>query len=647
MIDDESKKFIKDTIDNAIDRKFKENNKKSEYQKRSDDLKLNKKTIEEQKKFLAELKELNKKGETTIAQKFEILKLSIDTAIPQDFKDAVKVATPIMKQGAGQIGRGISKITEKAMMLTPLTAFLYQNRDIFGAIGDIAGGTLKVGWGGIRGTAHGALGLFNNVKHLFKSSKESQETTDSESQELRPQSILSQTLPSTQEIFQQKEDWQGKIDQIHEIVTSDIQKEQKKTSTTLFKGLKGLTNTMDIIKDGINMITTKQKLIAGGVLLGTAALVGLFIWIKSGGLSKLLDNIGDNLTKKFASKGGLEARQKADKYIQDELNKIDIDANSVQKSFDQMNLQTQADFSKKQYKPGPGQTELTLKQKDLNEVLNKEGVSQKSQKNVSTALSSGYNIKPKIEKASTNKVTLLWFPFKTKVQQIYSGKDDDHVDFVITRTRYDKKVVALKFINAIKDSVKVKSYQAQETIAKLDVGFFVLGDRNEFFGINDKNPTIKDVLINERKGTILQNANQIMDEPYHTAGVTDAVARYADTQLDIFKHYEEKDLKPQNKSSQTQQSQTEIQKPNVTENKLSSVSTNTEKAKEQNKVLNTKPKIDTESISPLSNTNPQNINEIPNMKLEKESANYKFADTNLAGGEYYDMIDSIDMNGVK
>ena len=125
MIDDESKKFIKDTIEDAIDKKLDDRDKKSAAQKRIEDLKNEKKSLEDRKKLLAELQERDKKGENTIAQKFEMLKLSVDNAIPQDLKDAYSGASKTIGSGVSQVGKGLGHLTQKAMLSNPLTAFLY------------------------------------------------------------------------------------------------------------------------------------------------------------------------------------------------------------------------------------------------------------------------------------------------------------------------------------------------------------------------------------------------------------------------------------------------------------------------------------------------------------------------------------------
>ena len=297
MIDDESKKFIKETIENAIDDKLSEHDKKTESQKKLDSINYQKKELEDRKKLLAELSERDKKGQATIAEKFEKLKLSVDTSIPQDLKDAWKTGSKGVQAGANQVGKGIGHLTVRAMMSNPLTAFLYQNRDIAGAIGDIGIGSIKAGWGALKGLGHGALGLANSAKNLFNRDEE-EETEE----------ILNLPKPSfngnsqAEKLVKEKSNWEKQINEMHTIITQDLTKNQKKSSEIMGKGLKGLDDNMKAIKGFTDMMATKQKLILGGIMLGAAAIIGLVAWFKSGGWDKIKpkdwgkDNINHDYT---------------------------------------------------------------------------------------------------------------------------------------------------------------------------------------------------------------------------------------------------------------------------------------------------------------------------------------------------------------
>lgn len=295
MLDDNSKKFIKETIEDAIDKKLDDREKKTQASKRLDDLKYEKRSLEDRKKLLAELQTRDKKGENTIAQKFEMMKLAVDNVIPQDIKDAYKSSTKTIGNGASQIGQGISHLTERAMLSNPITAFLYNNRDILGAVGDIGIGTAKMGWGALKGIGHGALGLANSAVNLFKP-KQEEEDTEEETEKLNIKPPIfngNDNNGGITKIAKQKADWQVKIDKIHEVVTK-LKDGNTKSSSLLAKGLKGINDSMNAVKGFVDTIVAKQKLILGGVMLGAVAILGLAMWFQNGGLKNLINNLNPN-----------------------------------------------------------------------------------------------------------------------------------------------------------------------------------------------------------------------------------------------------------------------------------------------------------------------------------------------------------------
>lgn len=308
MLDDQSKKFIQDTIENAIDRKFDEQGKQTQAKQKLDDLHYEKRALEDRKKLLEELQQRDKKGENTIAQKFEMMNLAITNAIPQDvtkgLKDAYASGAKTVKNGANQIGAGLSHLTQRAMLSNPITAFLYNNRDILGALGDVGIGAAKMGWGAVKGVGQGALSLANSAVNMFKRSKnknneEEEETEETGLSKLNPFTGNEQEGPSfIEKLTNEKENWQKQIDEIHKIITKDLIKQQKTASTQLSKGLSGLGATMKAIQGFTDMIVAKQKLILGGVLLGAIAIFGLAAWFKNGGLLRLLRQGVDNVNKK-------------------------------------------------------------------------------------------------------------------------------------------------------------------------------------------------------------------------------------------------------------------------------------------------------------------------------------------------------------
>ena len=81
-----------------------------------------------------------------------------------------------------------------------------------------------------------------------------------------------------------------------------------------------------------------------------------------------------------------------------------------------------------------------------------------------------------------------------------------------------------------------------EQIAVIDVNARIIGDWNDFCGLKE-GQSYADALYEDRKENIAKEANKIMDEPYHTPGLGDAVSREADKRLGVFKEYNAANLK--------------------------------------------------------------------------------------------------------
>ena len=56
----------------------------------------------ERRKLIEDYKKQDDNGEATLAQKIELLKASIETSIPKDFKDGMKAMGNTMNKGANQ-----------------------------------------------------------------------------------------------------------------------------------------------------------------------------------------------------------------------------------------------------------------------------------------------------------------------------------------------------------------------------------------------------------------------------------------------------------------------------------------------------------------------------------------------------------------
>lgn len=286
-INDDDKKFIKNTINDALSN-FEA---KTESKRKLFDLKRQEEDKKAREEYLKELKERDAKGEATIAQKFEMLKLSVDNAIPEDLKDAWSGSKQAIGKGANQLGKGLSTINKKIMMSNPLTAMLYNNRDLFGAGFNIAAGGLKMGWGALKGLGTGAAGLLNAAINSKKKNEETEEQDEEEKPKFIP--LLSGKSAATN-VLNEKQQWQEQIQDIHKVIVKQ-NNEQKKSNETMSKGLSGLGKTMEAVKGFVDLIQQKQKLIVAGVLLAAVAILGLAAWFKGGKWKDLFKNPMDNV----------------------------------------------------------------------------------------------------------------------------------------------------------------------------------------------------------------------------------------------------------------------------------------------------------------------------------------------------------------
>ena len=414
---DEEKKFIKETIDDAIDKKFAAFDKKQETARKSDALSQDKKQEQQKKELLEELRELDKKGQATMAQKFELFKLSVKES--QDVQNAWNDT----KKSAQQIGKGVSTINRKIMMSNPLTAMLYENRDLFGAAWDITSGTLKTGFN----IAKGAAGL------LKAATKKKQEEAEQEEELNLPKPKFDTPETQAEVILQEKEEWQKKIDDIHNAVAKE-RKEGSKATTILAQGLTGLNKTMKLVSEGVQFIGAKQKLILAAVGLGAMGILALVSWFKSGGFSKALDKVKDDMLNSLSSEQGQKKRKEADDYVAGELDKVKTDAAETQNMINDMNLSKEADFSKTSYliDPKTNKTANQLRAQDLSNKLQSEGVSQKQANNIYNATAYGA-MAARSTKSSIGKTISFKLPFDTTVTQIYTAEDKVHADFTLVR----------------------------------------------------------------------------------------------------------------------------------------------------------------------------------------------------------------------
>ena len=585
-INNDDKKFIKDTIDNAL----------SNYEKKSDDklkkYEENRKKLSKQERedYIAILQKKNEQGEATLAQKFEMLKLSVENAVPEDLKDAFSSGKKAVKGGLNQAGRGLEHITGRIMETNPLTALLWQNRDLIKAGLDIGVGGIRAVGGVAKGAALGAAGLFNQALNMRKK-QQAEETNETEDDvnvsRFSPVFGTSKENPVA-EILEQKQDWQKQIDDIHKILIKQ-NKEQNVSNKTLSEGLGGLGKTMTTVKGFVDLIQSKQKLILAGVLVGVAALVGLAMWFQNGGMSKMIDGIKDGIIGSFATEKGKQARQNADKYVQGELNKIKTDAKALDSTLNNMNMaNTQQAFNVdiKNVKGSNLAEQEQNKQKQIRANLQNIGIQGNHASQLMKLASSGYMglSSSSARRLQNNKAFEFNLPFETEVSNIWQV-DETYSDFQLRRGQgaSAKYVVLTKAFSISVSKGKKKAY---EKIAVLDVGSVVFGDINAFINIKD-GESAEQALFNMRAPEIAQNANQIMDKPYHTGGL-DFHNKMADEHIGVYKKYETTNLQDKawtetSSTNTTQNGSTTKEQPVTTT--VTPVSDNSQKAQQQTQTL--------------------------------------------------------------
>lgn len=313
MLNDDDKKYLKQIIEKRLSNiekgiaNFAANNvsKPSElnqYSMRSLALDREQHAKEDRDVLIEKLQDLQDKGDATLAQKMELIRLSVDRAVPQDFKDGVAVMSATMKKGANQAMGGVNHLTGRLMYSNPITAMLWRNRDIAKAMWDVGAGTLKMGFGAVTGLARGAGGLVNSAINLAK--KKTNKTNKNEEVEENSEETISDTTSEqisklSEEEFEQEESDKEKettaqrVLELHQyFLKGKFDKKQdtveKSRNSILSSGLASLGKTMKAVGGFVELIQAKQKLILSGLLLGGLAILGLAAWFKSGGLEALL-----------------------------------------------------------------------------------------------------------------------------------------------------------------------------------------------------------------------------------------------------------------------------------------------------------------------------------------------------------------------
>ena len=508
--------------------------------KRLTELYKDKARQDDRDKLIAALEEKQTQGEATLAEKIELMNLNLQKSLPKDFVDGVRSMGDTMKKGASQMGAGMNVITQKLMMSNPLTAMLYQNRALFGAVGNIGVGALRMGWGALQGIGAGTGSMLRAAIGFGRKRKEANTSNDGGAEEGRAVrgSVLSgdetsegvvEASEGTENLSKFSVDTENgesgfgsstakKISELHDLFFKEKtlkrqEEEEKKKQSILSKGLSGLGNTMKSVSEFTNIMMAKQKLILGAVILGGVAILGLAAWFKSGGMSKLLDGV----MKKI---GGAEVEKgidNAENYLNEQRATVKERANELNEASSLLSGDTQNVFNidESTLQGNPASREIQRDNIRIDNLKNM-GLGENTaarltalQKKGAMGLASGTATKTRF----TNTVDLK-LPYDTKVVSILSKrygntlKDDnpDLVEFQLVRV-VSGNMVGLIFTHALKNSVTPGAKPKGTLIAKLAHGCVILGDVKAFLGIKD-GVSIEEAIAGDMSANSLKEYNK-------------------------------------------------------------------------------------------------------------------------------------------
>lgn len=641
-INDDDKKFIKDTIENAIEKRMDTFEKTNDMKQKSQQLKWEETRKKDRDAYLAELQQRDKRGEATIAQKMEMLKLSVDKAIPEDLKNAAKSGGKTIANGANQMGAGLGHLNARLMMSNPLTAMLYQNRDIFSAIGDVGIGAAKVGWGATKGLAQGVAGLFNTAVNSFKKTKDEESVEEEQTSFFSPKPAK-ESKGLVEDILESKQDWQKQIDDIHKNITKQG-KDEKKSNEFLAKGLAGLGETMTAIKAVTDVVQAKQKLIVLGVLAGVAAIAALAAWFQSGNLANLIKNALDNTLGK-----------KVDQNVQNSQTKIDNSINvanfgslSGQTSIQTANQGLQQDNTTKYQNGANFNFDDVVNPARSGKFAEKQNLTDATMDLLkwSTYVNAGFNKTIKNYKNDKGDIKIA-FPVKVKMLDVrFSKNENTGASILIEKSEVTAgKKEAARFASGSMPRIIITNVTkllipkkvvipANTTLCHVGADYQILGDVSAFMRgqkfeeyTNKNMKDYKKIDDNYIKLREDKKFNQkLIDSEKDYLNATSLEAGAAQTVKDAYDHITGGDIDKDNKKQEDKKETP----PNVT---TTTVNDNASKAKQQNEQLQKKPEQkQTSTQQPAQTSNQGKQNTITTKTSKSQST--QFADTNLSQAQY-------------
>lgn len=283
-LNDKDKEFIKKTVDDAISKSDKANERKM-----SDAIKSNnaKQETQAKKDRQETLEYLNKVGVLTLAEKIELLKNNLTKEIKETVKEAVpedlsKNLKETFKTSGSNIGKGLKQGTDSIKSL--------MRGDILGGMSSALSGSINAGIGlaqgatGIVGgavSAAGAVGSIISAKSKMaqakkKKLKANEDGSFTELGAVKDEAPKQTALENTTKIIESQ---QTKVVE---------QSEEKTTTGILKKGLGGLSKGLEAANVLLTGLAAKQKIILSSIGLGVVGILALVGWFENGGMAKML-----------------------------------------------------------------------------------------------------------------------------------------------------------------------------------------------------------------------------------------------------------------------------------------------------------------------------------------------------------------------
>ncbi len=385
---DKLKKYVDESLlktQDATTKRVKQDNEKIKQDTKRETTELVSKQNHQQTQTLAtrlkEIENLNKAGMATMAEKVELLKGFVNRTVESvSFQSNKSIACGISKTNGGteQIASGVKNLF---------------TGNLFGGITNVLTGTLNTGIGAAQAVVGGGAAAADMLKAaLDKESTDTNESsilteytvTDKNKNNYTEPDKMPSVTPSTQSKTKKRKTKSQKIKNVSQkevkkpniktthktipikkettvskqkakqnliqltIPKTDTKKvleskkqlpkilpkksgSQETTKSILKNGLGGLSKTLNKVSGFLDIVASKQKLIVGGVLAGTAGILALMGWVKEGGLEQSLKKTFgtsakiENSKKVQAARGALDSQVATTAYMKQDASAIEKD----------------------------------------------------------------------------------------------------------------------------------------------------------------------------------------------------------------------------------------------------------------------------------------------------------------------------------